>query len=155
MVIVFGVSAIVLWSAPAFPVPDGGGLWAWIWRVGLLVILVIPATAIQLFRVALGQLAAVPPQLLQHGLEGAGHAADVVRGVADGDVRWSGRLIGLLKGLYRFGRSSVNVRDTALGGLAAVRLFNPMVIVAVGLSVAAGFLVTVAAAISVLFRLLV
>ena len=155
MVILFAVSAVVLWTAPALPIPAGGGTWAWTWRVGLLVLLLVPAAITQLFGLGLGQLASVPPQLLEQGLESAGHAADVLRGVSDKEARWSGRLTGLLRGLYRVGRSSLNVRDTALGGFAMVKLFNPLVIVSVVAAVLAGLVVTAAAALSVLLRLLI
>lgn len=144
--VVFGLSGVVLWTAPALPFDiSAAGVGGWLWRGLLLVVLLVPSVVSVLFASGLAQLAALPPQLFEKTVGGKDEALLAVKGsLAGGRTK---NLINVVRGLWRVGRSSIELKDTVLGGVALVKLFNPIVLVVVVVSVLFGFGFTIAAAV--------
>ncbi len=154
---IFLLAGVVLWAWPALPFDVATtAVGGWVWRIILLILLASPGLFVLLFGIGLKQLAAIPPQLLEKSEGSRSEVANVFSGssinVAGGRTR---KLIGLMQGLWRIGRSSFDLKDSVLGGVALVRMFNPIVLIAVVSSIVLGTCLSLAAAVRLLWWALV
>src|SRR5690606_28338762 len=113
------------------------------------------------FSMALGEFLEIPTRLQEKAIEGVGHAATAAatmrKGEADAAVAPADKgahLVRLLRSLYDLGRAGFDAKGTLLGATAIVRLFNPIVLATIFVSVVAGTMLVVVAVVGLLLRIL-
>lgn len=153
--VAFGVAAVVIWAL--WFVPNSFNVLLVLGSVFVLAVLAVPAAIQVAFGAALGEFLEIPERLQGKAAEGAGHAS-AAAGHAVTVVASKGErrphLIRLLRSLYDLGRSGFEAKGTLLGVTAVVRLFNPIVLATIFLSVVAGAILVFIAAVGLLVRIL-